>query len=156
MRIAVTCLVLSVVGGGPTLASGPAPSIAAEARAAQRIVVATVIEQRPRFHVNQFGDRLIVTDTLMQVEETLKGPRESTVQVTIEGGTIGDLTLHVSDLPSFRLQDRAVLLLDRAATGELVPHGRGLGLLKLDGSDRIDGTALTLADVRVAVRSAVR
>ena len=131
-------------------------SVQARAKGAQRVVVATIVDVRPRFHVNEFGDRLIVSDTLVQIDETLKGPGASMLEVTLEGGTIGDLTLNVSDMPSLRVQERAVLFLEQTPSGVLVPHGRGLGVVKLDKSDRADGTDVTLAEIRSAVRAAVK
>jgi len=46
---------------------------------------------------------LIVSTVVLDVVETLKGPAAPTLNVSVEGGTVGDLTLTVSDLPS--LQD---------------------------------------------------
>jgi hypothetical protein len=139
------------------LAAYLAPEIPVEtrARSAQRVVVGTVVQQSPRFHTNEFGDRLIVTDVMVRVDETLKGAPVDLVDVVIEGGTIGTLTLEVSDMPVFKGNERAVLFLD-AAAGGFVPHRRGLGILKLDRGEQVEGTTLTLADVRRAVRSVAR
>jgi hypothetical protein len=69
---------------------------------------------------------------------------------------VGDLTLKVSDMPVMTTGDRAVLFLDDSAKGGHVPHGRGKGLLKVDGSNHVTGTTLTLDEVRAAVQEAVR
>jgi hypothetical protein len=82
------------------------------------------------------------------VTETLKGEPQSTMDVEIEGGTIGDLTLNVSDQASFVRGERAVFYLRRSARGSFVPHLRGQGVLKLDRSDRVSGSALTLQAIR--------
>jgi hypothetical protein len=87
------------------------------------------------------------------VEETLKGVHNQVVTVTLEGGTVGELTLKVSDMPTLRPGDRAVLFLDAAAGGEHVPHRRGLGVLALDQANRVTGTAVTLDQIRETVRS---
>ena len=42
--------------------------------------------------------------------------------------------LQVSDLETFTPGDRGVFYLKRGSRGSLVPHLRGQGLLKLDGS----------------------
>jgi len=72
------------------------------AKGAAQVVVAVVQDIQPRFDVNQYGDRLIISRTLLRVQETLKGATESVVEMDLEGGTIGDLTLHVSDLPALQ------------------------------------------------------
>jgi len=90
----------------------------------------------------------IVSVVSVTVDETLRGPSQQAVDVEVEGGTIGDLTLQVSDLETFTPGDRGVFYLKRGSRGSLVPHLRGQGLLKLDGSDRVRGSNVTLADVR--------
>jgi hypothetical protein len=70
------------------------------------------------------------------------------VDVDVEGGTIGSLTLHVSDQLTFAPGERAAFFLKRTARGKLVPHLRGQGLLKLDRSNRVPGSSLTLEQIR--------
>ena len=100
------------------------------------------------WRTNEFGDRLIVSVVTVAVDETLRGPAQPTVTVEVEGGTIGDLTLHVSDLEPVATGERVVFYLARNARGVFVPHLRGQGLLKLDRSDRVRGSTVTLADIR--------
>ena len=76
------------------------------------MVVAQVVDVQSRFATNRFGDQLIVSTVVLDVAETLKGQAARTLNVEIEGGTVGDLTLKVSDLPSFRPGDRAMFFLD--------------------------------------------
>jgi hypothetical protein len=106
------------------------------------------------WRVNEHGDRLIVSVLRVVASETLKGAAESTLDVEVEGGTIGDLTLRVSDLPALAPGDRAVFYLRRNARGDLEPHGRGEGLLRLDQSNRVPGSSLTLEEIRQTVRAA--
>jgi hypothetical protein len=134
---------------------GPPPSIAARARGAGRVVVAQVLDVQSRFASNQFGDQLIVSDVVLDVVETLKGPAARTMRVTVEGGTVGDLTLKVSDLPSFQPGDRALFFLDTDTGGTLVPHDRGRGLLKVSPAGLIEGSAATLDDIKREVVSAL-
>jgi hypothetical protein len=84
----------------------------------------------------------------------MKGTHSAALQAMVEGGTVGDLTLQVSDMPSIEVGERAVFFLDRRPSGTRQLHGRGLGMLKLDANDRVQGTNLTLEDVRRAVRAA--
>jgi hypothetical protein len=136
--------------------TGRAPSHAARARDAQNVVLARVVEVQPRFETNRHGDRLIVSGLVLEVEETWKGPHQQIALAAIEGGSIGSLTLRVSDMPTLREGDRAVFFLDRGASGEHVPHGRGAGVLKLGADARVVGTGETVDEVRRAVRAVVR
>ncbi len=135
--------------------SGPLPSLADRARGAGRVVIAQVVDVQSRFATNRFGDQLIVSTVVLDVAETLKGQAARTLNVDIEGGTVGDLTLKVSDLPSFRPGDRAMFFLD-AADGTLVPHDRGRGVLKVSSTGLIEGSEATLDQVRREVVSALR
>jgi len=106
------------------------------------------------WRTNDFGDRLITSIVHVIVDETLKGTSQPFVDVEVEGGTIGDLTLRVSDLDTFAPGERALFYLEHSRRGTLVPHLRGLGLQKIDQSDRIRGTSTTLDQVRSEVRAA--
>ena len=118
------------------------------ARSADRVVVGRATSVAPVWQVNEHGDRLIVSIVRVAIEETLKGPTASTIDVEIEGGTIGGLTLHVSDQVPFGPGERGVLYLRRTPRGTFVPHLRGQSLLKVDASNRVEGSALTVADIR--------
>jgi hypothetical protein len=135
----------------PTIVAGQdaiAVPLAERARGAERIVVGRVASVNPVWQVNEFGDRLIVSVLRVTVNETLKGPSQATVDVEVEGGTIGDITLRVSDQASVAPGDRAVFYLRRNVRGSFVPHLRGQGLLKLDRSDRVPDSSLTLDTIR--------
>ena len=136
---------------------GPSVDLPLLARGAERVVVATVTRVEPVFQKNEFGDQLIVSRTHLHVETELKRGAQKTgepVVLELEGGTIGDLTLEVSDLPTLTRGERAIVFLRRNSRGAVVPHGRGQGILELDSSDHVRGTGLTLSDVRKAVESA--
>ena len=142
----------------PLLAQhGPPVDLSALARGADRIVVATVTQVTPTFQRNEFGDDLIVSNTRLRIETGLKGAGKAGEQdlvLELEGGTIGDVTLEVSDLPSLTRGERAVVFLRQNSRGAFVPHGRGQGILKLESTDRVRGSQLTLSDVRNAVERA--
>jgi hypothetical protein len=148
MRAAVCLLFcLGIVTGARAQDAVPVP-LAERARGAERVVVGRVTTVEPVWRTNEFGDRLIVSVVSVAVDETLRGQSQPTVTVEVEGGTIGDLTLHVSDLEQLATGDRAVFYLARNARGVFVPHLRGQGLLKLDRTDRVRGSTVTLADIR--------
>jgi hypothetical protein len=159
VKPALVCLALCVcVLTRAAYGSGSPPvDIETRARGAQRAIVATVVDVYSVFHTNSFGDQLIVSRVLLHIDEVLKGDdREKTAILNLEGGTVGDLTMHVSDLPTLSTQERAVFFLDQTPTGEAIPHRRGLGILKLDESDRIPGTTLTLGSIRRMAQSVRR
>jgi len=132
----------------------PPVDVGAQAKGANKVVVATVTDVQSAFGENDFGDRLILSRVSFQVNETLKGTHETTVVVTLEGGTVGDLTLEVSDMPTMEKGERAVLFLTSSRAGGVVPYRRGSGLMKLDADNRVPGTDLTLDDIRAAVKAA--
>jgi hypothetical protein len=128
----------------------PVP-LADRARGSERVIVGRVTAVNPVWRTNDFGDRLIVSIARVAVDETLRGAAQSSVEVEVEGGTIGDVTLRVSDIDPIATGDRAVFYLKRTARGAFVLHLRGQGFLKLDRSDRVRGGSLRLADIRRAV-----
>ncbi len=78
---------------------------------AAAIVVSTVTSRKAEWE-HYGGSRLIVTKITLAVEEALKGASPRTLVVEVVGGTIGEETLRVSDVPEFRVGDRDVLFLN--------------------------------------------
>src|SRR5688572_7032613 len=155
MKRAIVAAALTCIAAVAAAQTGAPADVPAQARGAKRIVVGRILDVQAQFQTNRFGDRLIVSNVLLEVSETLKGAAASLLRLSVEGGTVGDLTLRVSDLPAVHPGDRGVFFLDDDGSGMHVPHDRGRGVLKLDGADRIEGTTLTLDDVRQLVRGAV-
>jgi len=153
MRTAVAFLVVCSVAATMTVsASNEAPTdIPGRAKGAQKVVVATVSSVRGRFATNQWGDQLIVSDAVVDVEETLKGTPAPSLFLTVEGGSVGDLTLTVSDMPELEPGQRGVFFLEERG-GTHVLHGREQGLLRVDRRGRVEGTDLTLEAVGRQVR----
>jgi hypothetical protein len=148
---------LACLLGAPAVAAAnqqAAVPLADRARGAERVVVGRVVSVTPLWRENDFGDRLIMSVLRVSIEETLKGEQQQTVDVEVEGGTIGTLTLRVSDLTPLTAGDRAVFYLTPSRRGPLVPHLRGQGLLKIDRTDRVEGANVTLDEIRRATRSA--
>ena len=137
-----------------TAQEGAPVPLVERARGAEQIVLGRVASVSPEWRVNDFGDRLIVSVVRVAVDETLKGFSQATVDVEVEGGTIGTLTLHVSDQQSFTPGDRAVFYLARSRRGTVVPHLRGQGTLKLDPTGRVPNSSFTLDEIRRTVAAA--
>ena len=152
MRIGFVVLCVSAMTATVSATMNPPVDVSGLAKGAEKVVVASVQHVDSRFDTSEFGDRLIVSDAALVVEETLKGPHSASASVTVEGGTVGDLTLDVSDMPRLKAGDRAVVFLRRTAAGANVPHGRGVGLMKLDSNNRIENSNLTLDEVKRLVR----
>jgi hypothetical protein len=152
----VLCLMAVTFGltSGVTAYQEAATSLAERTRGAERVVVGRVASVNSVWQENDYGDRLIVSVVRVIVDETLKGQPQQSLDVEVEGGTIGDLTLRVSDLATFTQGERAVFYLARSRRGTLVPYMRGQGLLKLDRSERVAGSNVTLAEIRRAAASA--
>jgi hypothetical protein len=150
-RVAIlVCLCGGLFGSDLSLSANQATPVplAERARGADWVVVGRVASVVPAWQVNEFGDRLIISVVRVDVTETLKGQAVPTLDVEIEGGTIGELTLRVSDQTSVSPGERAVFYLERTTRGTFVPHLRGQGLLKIDASNRVPGSSLTLETIR--------
>ena len=151
----IVCLGILLLGETGVVAVQQAPvPLGERARGAERVAVGRVTAVTPAWQVNEFGDRLIVSRVRLAVDEHLKGPAIPTLDVDVEGGTIGELTLHVSDQETFAPGERAVFFLTRGPGGAFRPHLRGLGLLKLDAANRVPGSSLTLDIIRREVAAA--
>lgn len=128
-------------------------SIPERFRTADAAVVARVTAVRAAYERNQWGDELIISHTVLAVEESLKGAPGQSVAFDVEGGTVGEMTLRVSDMPEVKVGDRGVFFLKRGRSSAHVPHLRGQGILLLDESDRVRGTNLTLDEIRGMARA---
>lgn|SRR5689334_7896258 len=127
---------------------------AALARGASDVIVGTIGDLTSRMGTNAAGDRLIYSDLVVDVAETLKGDLRGSVTVTVEGGEVNGLTLAVSDMPALRRGDRALFFLTKNAGGEWVPYGRGGGVMKIDAAGRLGNGPLTLDSARAQIRTA--
>ena len=85
---------------------------------AQKVVVASARSVDAGWRENTYGDRLIVSRVLLDVEETLKGTASNgPIWMELEGGTLDGVTLRVSDLPDLQPGERAVFFLDQGDNG---------------------------------------
>jgi len=146
--------VLLLAGAYSRAVAEPPPGLQQRFQGAQRAVVGKVAAVQARWDRNEWGDQLIVSRMTVEVEETLKGFSGKRLDVDVEGGTLDGLTLHVSHQAELAPGDRAIFILNESTTGVQTPHRKGLGLLRLDGNNQVEGTSTTLADVRAAARSA--
>jgi hypothetical protein len=147
---AVLAALLVGAGAVPLGAQDPGPplDIPERLRGADAAVVARIAGLTTTLERNQWGDELIVSHAVLDVQETLKGRPLRQQTVAIEGGTYEGYTMRVSDLPEVAVGERGVFLLKAAPGGRNVPHLRGLGLLMLDETDHVRGSSLSLDMIR--------
>jgi hypothetical protein len=90
--------------------------------------------------------KLILTNTTLEVQETMKGQDASTVEITTIGGKIGDLTLHVAGMPQFEKDENAVVFVEKSGIYSTVV-GLAQGKFAISNGDvSNDVTGLDLPD----------
>jgi len=144
--LAAGTTIISSSGGRPV-------DISERAHCAERVVVAVAMTVTPTWRTNSFGDRLIVSQVLLMVQETMKGATAGTLPMDLTGGTLNVVTLKVSSLPDLKPGERAIFFLDHEGSSN-VPYLKGLGILKLDQNNRVVDSSLQLADIRRMVQNA--
>lgn len=128
--------------------------VAEKSRGSERVVLGTVTDVTSEFGENDHGDRLILSRVTVRVDETMKGVHEGAVVVTLEGGTVGDLKLVVSDMPTLERGNRAVMFLTNSPAGEHKPYGRGSGVVEIGPDGNALESDLTVDGIRAAVKAA--
>jgi hypothetical protein len=147
LSVLVVSLATSSLFGGVY----PHMDVADRTKEADKVVIGQAKKITPRWATNSYGDQLIISQIEFTVEETLKGTPEATTTMDLEGGTLDGLTLDVSDMPKFKVGDKAVLFLDRIDSKTHKPLRRGLGIMKLDKENRAED-GQSLEDIRGKVR----
>src|SRR5438105_15320254 len=56
--------------------------------------------------------RLILTTTIIDIHETIKGQAARTIELTTIGGKVGDLTLVAAGMPAFEAGEDAILFVE--------------------------------------------
>jgi len=109
----------------------PGPSLLrARFESASVAVVGRVTKVTSAFALNEYGDRIILSQIQVAVERTLRGAPRQRLTFELEGGRVGDVTLEVSDLPRLRVGERGIFAVRRASDdASWVPWGRGRGIL---------------------------
>jgi hypothetical protein len=136
-RIATLLLVLLVfrlipVGGPVAATTVRALGLDGLVATADRIVAGTVIGSEAYWTPD---GKLILTRHRIAVDETLKGPPSGEVEVTTVGGTVGDVTLHVSGMAAFRDGERTVVFIESSG-GYSTVVGLAQGKFSVGGDGR--------------------
>jgi hypothetical protein len=137
-------------------AEGVPPGVSKLIAEAEVVVVGTAERTESLWKENSRGDKMIVSRTLIQTREDLKGHSANAIWVDVEGGTLDGVTLRVSGSPTFKDGDNAVLFLKKNTDGSYSLYQHGRGVLKLDERDIVRGTTLALDDIRQAANSRTR
>lgn len=142
--VAIACCVAFTAA-----ASQLAPRSADELAAAPRIVVADLESAQSRWNPQH---TLIVTDYAFRRVEALRGVFDAAFVLTQGGGTVGDETHRLSDLPVFRVGARYLLILnaDDNPVFSSVRYGAA-GALEINRADNriLDGESLDEFRARV-------
>jgi hypothetical protein len=146
---------LLLAGSARAQPHSPPITIAERAQGAAVVLVGTIESSVPLYRTNKYGDNLIVSQLSIRVSELVKGTTPGFVTLEIEGGTMNGITMRTSDLPELRTGDNCVFFLDRGSSGELTPHLRGYGLLRLSNGV-VEHSSLTLDQIRAEVKGAAR
>lgn len=128
--------------------------------------------------IGQGSERTIVTDVTFQIDDVIKGTPGKSYTIRVLGGTVGEETIAVSDIPKFNNGDRDILFVEHNGS-QFVPlvgimHGRfhvqgGSGgreivtkdngealsnveKLGRDEAAAVSGRALTVNDFKAAIR----
>jgi hypothetical protein len=100
-KIAPRCLVVLLIGVAPVFATVVIPHTFDElVTKADTIFVGRVVDRRSLWEETRSG-RNIITLVTFSVERVLKGQVGAQTQLSFVGGTIGEVTFTISDMPDF-------------------------------------------------------
>jgi hypothetical protein len=94
---------------------------------AEFIFQGNVTEVRSQW-IGEGGQRQIVTYVTFKVEDAVKGSPGANYTIRMLGGTVGDITMAISDAPQFKVGDKDILFVEHNGT-QFIPlvgimHGR--------------------------------
>ncbi len=108
-RIFVLFLALSLLLIFPALAT----KVDKDALEATHVLIGKVKSVDSYYDSNKWGDTLIYSQVGIKVEKKLKGEIEDFVDFIVEGGTVGEITLKVSEYPLFTEGEKVKLYLKK-------------------------------------------
>ncbi len=97
----------------------------------EKIVRGEVVSVKSSWNVEK---TLINTDVILIVDEYLKGNGPKEITIRIPGGTVGDETQWVSDVPHFNVGDYGAVFLE--SSGQVTAGPDGVYLLRNKDGDR--------------------
>jgi len=126
-RISFLALVALMICGSARATTVVEPTFDELVGRAEIIFQGTVTDVRSQW-TGEGGQRHIETYVTARVDEAIKGEAGATYTLRILGGTVGDVTMEVTDSPKFMIGDRDILFVEKNGT-QFVPlvgisHGR--------------------------------
>ncbi len=109
-RYGILVLALLLLGSFPAQAS----KVNRADLEATHILLGKVDAVESFFGVNERGDQIILSRVRVKALKWIKGDPSGFVDFVVEGGSVGDLALKVSDVPEFEKGQRLRLLLKKA------------------------------------------
>ena len=112
MRKALLLFAWIALSGLPLAATSVrAPAFEVLVDRAELIFTGRAVAQRSEWS-NLQGQKSIVTFVSFAVEKVHKGKADAVITLQFLGGTVGDVTMDVADMPRFRKGERAVLFIE--------------------------------------------
>ncbi len=137
-------LVVGVLLVAPVLATATtllALDLPALTRASGTVVRGRVVSTQARWTADHSR---IITDTTLEVAETLKGAPAKTVVVMQPGGEVGDVGQHVEGVARFQKDEEVVVFLEARGTERFTLSGMAQGRFKVERA--ADGTVRARQD----------
>ena len=102
---------------------------------------------------NESG-RLIVTEAVVRVRETIVGESPKRVTVRTVGGRVGDYTVEAPGFPRFEPRERVILFLEAGPSGTRQVRGYQQGHFEV--VERLDGVRLAVPRIEEGTRLVTR
>jgi hypothetical protein len=123
--LVLSCLVLTALSARGTTVIPP--TFDQLVNDAEFIFQGNVTDVRSQW-VGEGGQRQIVTYVTFKIEDAVKGSPGTSYTIRMLGGTVGDITMAISDAPQFKVGDRDILFVEHNGT-QFIPlvgimHGR--------------------------------
>jgi hypothetical protein len=131
------CVLIALHFSNMPATSVIAPPFEALVDRAELIFTGQVVSQRSEWRMNN-GQKSIVTLVSFSVQQVHKGRASSSITLQFLGGTIGDVSLDVAEIPKFKAGERVVLFVEGNGlnVSPLVGFFHGRFLLQRDKAGR--------------------
>lgn len=108
------------------------------------VVTGVIREVSSYYGTSRHGFELILSDLRLEVTKVLQGQPVGQLTFTVEGGTVGEMTVHVSSTPELEVGATYLLLLQRDQQGRLWLFGTNFGALPVAEGDAVDALGIRL------------
>lgn len=144
-RLLLFTLCLLGYGATPAEAATEALTTAQLCNRASIVVIGTVSDVDSAWAQTGHG-YIITSEVTFDVERVIHGSVGSTIGVHVNGGKVGDVRLTVGSTPSFKLDDRYLLLLHPRTGQPAMIIGQGAGAVRLDAAATLPSQSELVAE----------